>query len=51
MQPGLSLTPAGQNREVVAVDDAMLLNFGPRLGDGVLTLTKLLYAAPDGGTQ
>lgn len=50
-QPGLSLTPAGQNRQVATVDDAMLLNFGPRLGEGVLALTKRLYPDMAGGTQ
>jgi iron complex transport system substrate-binding protein len=39
-QPGLALTPAGKNRAVLAVDDSLLLSFGPRLGSGVLSLTQ-----------
>lgn len=39
-QPGLSLTPAAKNGAVIAVDDALLLSFGPRLGQGVLELTR-----------
>lgn len=39
-QPGLSLTPAAKNNSVFAVDDALLLSFGPRLGQGVLELTQ-----------
>ena len=39
-QPGLAQTPAGQNRRVVAVDDALLLGFGPRVGEGVRDLAR-----------
>ncbi len=39
-QPGLKLTPAGKNGHVRAVDTGMLLSFGPRLGEGVLALTR-----------
>lgn len=28
--PGIAQTPAGENRQVVAVDDSLLLSFGPR---------------------
>ncbi|MFN3596445.1 MAG: hemin ABC transporter substrate-binding protein [Rubricoccaceae bacterium] len=45
-QPGLAQTPAGQARRVVAVDDALLLGFGPRLGQGVAALADGLRAAP-----
>ena len=31
--PGISQTPAGQNRAVIAVDDSLLLSFGPRTPD------------------
>ncbi|MEL6443436.1 MAG: ABC transporter substrate-binding protein [Bacteroidota bacterium] len=41
-QPGLGQTPAGQNRHVVAVDDALLLGLGPRVGEGVLELAQAL---------
>ncbi|MEM1055262.1 MAG: hemin ABC transporter substrate-binding protein [Bacteroidota bacterium] len=39
-QPGVAETPAGQNRRVVAVDDALLLGFGPRIGEGVRALAE-----------
>jgi iron complex transport system substrate-binding protein len=35
--PGVAQTPAGRARRVVAVDDALLLSFGPRTGQ-VLTI-------------
>ncbi|MEM6784929.1 MAG: ABC transporter substrate-binding protein [Bacteroidota bacterium] len=46
-QPGLGQTPAGQNRHVVAVDDALLLGLGPRVGEGVLELAQALSSVPD----
>jgi iron complex transport system substrate-binding protein len=42
-QPGLSLTPAGKARRVVAMDDLLLLGFGPRLGEAVLELSRALH--------
>ncbi len=39
--PGVAQTSAGQNRRVVAVDDTLLLSFGPRTG----ALAKALAAA------
>lgn len=42
-QPGIDLTPAGENRRVVAMDDLLLLGFGPRLGTAVEQLTKKLH--------
>lgn len=42
-QPGLGLTPAGENGRVVAMDDLLLLGFGPRLGTAVRTLTEKLH--------
>lgn len=39
--PGLSETPAGKNRKVVAVDDLLLLGFGPRLGEAVTELVSI----------
>ncbi|MGA1465590.1 MAG: heme/hemin ABC transporter substrate-binding protein [Balneolaceae bacterium] len=39
-QPGISLTPAAKNGHILAIDDAMLLSFGPRLGQGVYQLTS-----------
>ncbi|MEO0603960.1 MAG: ABC transporter substrate-binding protein, partial [Myxococcota bacterium] len=41
-QPGVSLTPAGQNRRIVVLDDLLLLGFGPRVGEGVVELAKRL---------
>lgn len=48
-QPGLALTPAGKQRRVIAVDDALLLSFGPRLGKGVYALTSALYNSKHAG--
>jgi len=42
-QPGVALTPAGENRRVVAMDDLLMLGFGPRLGTAVKTLTRKLH--------
>jgi iron complex transport system substrate-binding protein len=42
-QPGLAATPAGKARKVVAMDDLLLLGFGPRLGEAVSQLTHLLH--------
>lgn len=39
--PGLSETPAGKSRKVVAVDDLLLLGFGPRLGEAVTELVTI----------
>lgn len=41
-QPGLAQTPAGARQHVVAVDDALLLGLGPRVGDGVAALAEAL---------
>ncbi|ARA93235.1 hypothetical protein AWN76_008730 [Rhodothermaceae bacterium RA] len=50
-QPGLALTPAGRQRRVVAVDDALLLSFGPRLGEGVLRLSRALRSERPAGEE
>ena len=42
-QPGIGLTPAGENRRIVAMDDLLLLGFGPRLGKATLQLTRRLH--------
>jgi iron complex transport system substrate-binding protein len=42
-QPGLAETPAGKAQKVIAMDDLLLLGFGPRLGEAVSQLTKLLH--------
>ena len=40
--PGIALTPAGKNKNLIVMDDLKLLGFGPRLGDAVLELTQAL---------
>ena len=42
-QPGLDVTPAGQNKRVVALDDLYLLGFGPRTGAAILDLARALH--------
>lgn len=42
-QPGVALTPAGKARKIVTIDDSMIMNFGPRLGETVQELIRLLY--------
>jgi iron complex transport system substrate-binding protein len=42
-QPGVALTPAGKARRVVAMDDLLLLGFGPRLGSAVRELAIHLH--------
>lgn len=41
--PGLSHTPAGKSGRVVAMDDVLLLGFGPRLGIAVEELARNLH--------
>jgi iron complex transport system substrate-binding protein len=40
--PGVALTPAGAARRVVSLDDLLLLGFGPRTGEAVVALARLL---------
>lgn len=42
-QPGLALTPAGKAGRVIAMDDLLLLGFGPRLGQAALELCGQLH--------
>ena len=42
--PGLGDTPAGRARRVVALDDLLLLGFGPRLPQAIDALTQALAA-------
>ena len=44
--PGMAETPAGQAQRVVAVDDQLLLGFGPRLPEAIATLDGALAGAP-----
>lgn len=42
-QPGLALTPAGKSRQVIAIDDLLLLGYGPRTGEAALELFEKLH--------
>lgn len=44
--PALAQTPAGENRRVIAMDDAQVLSYGPRTADVLNALAVALYA-PD----
>jgi iron complex transport system substrate-binding protein len=44
--PGVAETPAGRNRRIVAIDDLLLLGFGPRLAAGIDDIAKALRATP-----
>ncbi len=46
--PGIAQTPAGKARRVVAMDDLLLLGFGPRTGRGVTELVRLLHPESEG---
>ena len=39
---GIDQTPAGKNKQIISVDDLMLLGFGPRTAQGVLELSKAI---------
>jgi len=43
--PGVAATPAGRARRVVAMDDLLLLGFGPRLGAAIDELARKLGAS------
>jgi iron complex transport system substrate-binding protein len=43
--PGIAQTPAARDRRVIAVDDALLLSFGPRTGAVVAQLARGLGTA------
>lgn len=58
--PGVAGTPAGRAKRIVAVDDLLLLGFGPRTGEAVALLARALHPelagdrdagtrAPEGG--
>ncbi|MEL7966284.1 ABC transporter substrate-binding protein [Vreelandella neptunia] len=48
--PGMALTPAGREQQLIVIDDQALLGFGPRTPDQLLTLRQdveaLLGASP-----
>ncbi|HLZ70389.1 MAG TPA: ABC transporter substrate-binding protein [Dehalococcoidia bacterium] len=41
--PGIAQTPAGQNKRVVSLEDQYLLGMGPRTGQALSDLAKLLH--------
>lgn len=49
-QPGLATTPAAKHGRVVALDDLLLLGFGPRLAEGVRGLARGLHPELATGT-
>lgn len=49
--PGVALTNAGKNKRVVRFEEHDLVYFGPRSGDNIIKLIKLLHTAPGGETK
>lgn len=41
--PGIAQTPAGKNKHVIAIEDGVLLNFGPRTADVITEISSQLY--------
>jgi len=46
--PGVAETPAGKAKAIVAIDDAMLLGYGPRIGAALRALDEGFAALPTG---
>lgn len=46
--PGVTMTPAGRARRIVAIDDLQLLGFGPRLGEAATRLYRALHGGGEG---
>lgn len=46
--PIIAATPAGRDKNVVSMDGAYLLGFGPRTGAAIRELSAKLYSAPAG---
>ncbi|MEC3917379.1 heme/hemin ABC transporter substrate-binding protein [Nocardia sp. CDC160] len=44
--PGVAQTPAGRDRRVVDMNDAVLLSFGPNTGRVLTALIKAIYGTP-----
>ncbi|WP_132369838.1 heme/hemin ABC transporter substrate-binding protein [Nocardia alba] len=44
--PGIAQTPAGRNRRVVDMSDAVILSFGPNTGRVVSALSDAVYGTP-----
>jgi iron complex transport system substrate-binding protein len=40
--PGIAQTTAGKNRAVIAIDDSLLLSFGPRTPDLLLKIAEAI---------
>lgn len=48
---GIDQTNAGKNKNIIAMDGALLSGFGPRVGQGAKELNKLLSQKPLGKSQ
>ncbi|MFQ6396339.1 hemin ABC transporter substrate-binding protein [Nocardia sp. KC 131] len=44
--PGIAQTPAGRNRRVVDMSDAVVLSFGPNTGRVIAALSEAVYGTP-----
>lgn len=44
--PGIAQTPAGRNRRVIDMSDAVLLSFGPNTGRVITALSDAVYGKP-----
>jgi iron complex transport system substrate-binding protein len=42
-EPGVAQTPAAENGRIVSMEDLYLLGFGPRTGQAVADLARLLH--------
>jgi iron complex transport system substrate-binding protein len=50
--PGIALTKAGAEKRVVSLEDTFALGFGPRTGDAIVAMAKLLHPTRfDGATE
>lgn len=49
--PGVSLTNAGKNKRIVRFEEHDLIYFGPRSGDNIIKLMKLLHTAARAATK
>jgi iron complex transport system substrate-binding protein len=47
--PGVALTNAGKNKRIVRFEEHDLVYFGPRTGENILKLIKLIH--PDVSTK
>ena len=39
---GIAQTPAGQQKNIISIDDLVLLGFGPRTAEGAVELSRLI---------